>query len=50
MSAPASPQVRGADDQLRAKRIPGAKLGRRWLIPTAAITALEERALQGGDQ
>jgi excisionase family DNA binding protein len=36
--------------QLRAKLIPGAKLGRRWLIPTAAITALEERALQGGDQ
>jgi excisionase family DNA binding protein len=34
--------------QLRAKLIPGAKWGRRWLIPAAALTALEQRALQGG--
>jgi excisionase family DNA binding protein len=36
--------------QLRAKLIPGAKWGRRWLIPTAAITALEQRALEGGER
>jgi hypothetical protein len=36
--------------QLRAKILPGAKWGRRWLIPMAAITALEQRALEGGER
>jgi hypothetical protein len=34
--------------QLRAKIIPGATWGRRWLILTAALAALEQRALEGG--
>jgi excisionase family DNA binding protein len=33
---------------LRAKRLPGTKVGRQWRIPEAAIAALEQRALTGG--
>jgi excisionase family DNA binding protein len=36
--------------QLRAKLLPGVKVGRQWRIPESAITALEERALQGGER
>jgi excisionase family DNA binding protein len=36
--------------QLRAKILPGVKLGRQWRIPESAITALEQRALKGGER
>jgi excisionase family DNA binding protein len=36
--------------QLRAKLLPGVKVGRQWRIPESAITALEQRALQGGER
>jgi excisionase family DNA binding protein len=36
--------------QLRAKILPGVKVGRQWRIPASAIAALEQRALKGGER